>query len=689
MESPRRRWTRRLAKLAVLPLLLLAIWALWDWNWFRPLVERQATKALQRDVRVAEIDVQGWRAPTLSLGGIEIGNPAGFPRAGQFLTVERLHLQFDAAALFERRLALLRIHLERPRADLFAPQGSAPNWTFPAAPTTDGEAPALTIELGRLSIAEGSIHVLHPGLRSDFHARVFTVEREGVEEPELHIEAEGRYAEQPLTARFVGGSLLALREESNPYPVALDLANGPTRLSLEGTVLDPLKLGGARLALRLAGADMAALYPLIGVPLPPTAPYRIEGRLEFVPGTPGPTLRFGDFTGTVGSTDLSGSIAVKTGGPRLDIRGELRSKRVLLADLGGFVGAAPGEASAKGATPEQKAEHARQAASPRLLPDTPINLPKLRGADFDLRYAAKRIESDGAPFDDLDAHLRIVDGVLSLRPLNFGVGGGTIQSNLLLDGTADLARVEADADFQQVDFGRVLREAGDYRGAGRIDGRVSLRSRGNSVAELAAVGNGKLRLSMAGGDLSALLINLAGLDFGNALLSAMGIPSRAQLRCMVADLDLKDGMVGTDLLLLDTTEANVVGTGTVNLKSEQLDYRIQTEPKTFNIGSVAAPINIRGPLKNPSVRPDAKSLGLRGGAAVVLGIVGTPLASLLATVQLGTGKDADCDALLKAVRGEAAKLPRAATLPEAPAAEASTTPTTPTPPAVSPATPAQ
>ena len=70
----------------------------------------------------------------------------------------------------------------------------------------------------------------------------------------------------------------------------------------------------------------------------------------------------------------------------------------------------------------------------------------------------------------------------------------------------------------------------------------------------------------------------------------MGIPSRAKLRCMVADLDMKKGLVQTDTLLLDTTEANVVGDGTVNLASEQIDYRVRTQPKTVNIGSISAPI---------------------------------------------------------------------------------------------------
>lgn len=671
-------WTHERGALLLLGAALVALTLAWDWNWFRPMIERQASSALGRAVRVADFDVRGWREPRLVLSGIQIDNPEGFPREAGFGRLQRLEVSVDPAALWQRKLSLTAIHLEQPQFALFAPPGGAPNWIVVNSATASDAPPFLPLHLGRLSIADGLVRFEHPQFKSDFHARIETLPGENPDAPELHVRAAGTYAGQSLDARFVGGALLAMREPEHPYPVLLSVSHGTTRLHLQGTLLDPIHLGGANMNLRFEGADLSQLYPLTGVPLPPTAPYTLQGRLHYAQGKPGPVVHFKQFAGRVGSSDLSGDLAVQLGGPRLRISGAMRSKNVLLADLGGLVGATPGEPDVKGTTAAQKAEHARRQAHPRLLPDKPINLPKLRGADFDVRYAAQRVQSEKTPFDDIDAHLRIEDGVLSLRPLSFGVGGGGIAANLLLDGTQALARVEADADFRQVDFGRVLLEATQFRGAGRIDGRASLRAHGNTVADLLAAGNGKLRLSMVGGDMSALLINLAGLDFGNALLSAMGIPSRAKLRCMIADLDLKDGLVDTDTLLLDTNEANVVGKGTVNLKTEIVDYRIQTEPKTFNIGSVAAPINIRGPLKNPKVRPDAGSLARRGTVAAVLGIVGTPLAALAATVQLGTGKDADCASLVQAVRGEAAKLPRT---PELPPSSPPAAPPTPVKPA--------
>jgi uncharacterized protein involved in outer membrane biogenesis len=652
-------WTNELGGvLVVVAALVVLVW-MWDWNWFRPMIESQASTALGRAVRIGSFGVHGWRYPTIALEQVRIDNPPDFPRDSGFGRIERLEVTFDPRALLDRQLSLTAIHLERPQFALYGPPDAPANWVFPASPEADEpkKAPPLELRIGRLSITGGDVRFEAPQFKSDFRAIIETLPGDDADNPELHLRASGRYSGQPLFASFIGGALLSLRDASHPYPVILTVSNGATHLRLHGTLLDPIRLGGANLDLQFEGADLAALYPLTGVPLPPTAPYRIAGQFDFHQDERGPQFRFKRFTGTVGKSDLSGDLAVRTGGPRLKIEGDLRSRQVLFADLGGFVGSAPGEADTAGQTEAQKRERAKEEASPRVLPDTPVNLPKIRAADFDLRYAAGHIQAKDTPFDDLAAHLRIDDGVLTLQPVRFGVGGGSIAANLLLDGTQDRAHVKADADFRQVDFSKVM-GALEYRGSGKVDGRASLDARGNTVADLLGGGNGQLRLSMEGGDVSALLINLAGLDFGNALLSAMGIPSRAKLRCMVADLDLKKGLVQTDTLLLDTTEANVVGEGTVNLVDERIDYHVRTQPKTFNIGSISAPINISGTLKRPRVRPSARSLGLRGGATVALGIVATPLAALLATIQPGTGKDRDCDAMLRDVRSEAAKLPR-------------------------------
>ena len=151
---------------------------------------------------------------------------------------------------------------------------------------------------------------------------------------------------------------------------------------------------------------------------------------------------------------------------------------------------------------------------------------------------------------------------------------------------------------------------------------------------------------MTGGDLSAVLVDLSGLQFGNALISALG--------CRIARgavhghrFRFAPWLMDTRTMLLDTNEANVTGKGTINFRDESLNYQLRTEAKHFSIGSLPAPINITGHLKSPSIMPDPATMAARGAAAVGLGVLLTPLAALLPTIQLGLGEDNNCGALIR------------------------------------------
>lgn len=636
---------------AVIVVALIVLVVLWDWNWFKPLVEKQASSALGRPVTLQHFDIDlGWH-PKVIADGIAVANPPEFPEGSQLGSVQRLAVRVNPWVWFSNKLSLVEIEIERPVGDLGPGPSGKPNYFFEALQAKDDEPKSdkepLLVEIRRLIIRDGDIHIVEPGMKADFRLKIKTEERKDGGEPNLRVDAKGRYAGQPIDGYFVGGSVLALRDPAKPYPVELKLRNGDTSVSLVGTVLDPMALGGANLKLEFAGANLADLYPLTGVPLPPSPAYKLTGKFDYADDR----FRFRDFKGTYGQSDIAGDAAVlpASKGGRRQVNIDAHSDKVVWSDLAGLVGGTPGEEKAPTDTPENKAEREKKEKSGKLLPDTPISLPRIRAADLDVKYRVKRIESDITPVDTLEGHLVLQDGFIEVKPLKLGVGQGSILANLQLDGRKDVVHTVADIDFRKLDFSRIVEKMSVFKGAGTVGGNARLDARGNSVAAMLGNGDGELRLFMTGGDISALLVNLAGLDFGNVLVSALGLPSRAKLNCMVADLGLEKGQVRTRTLLADTTEANVVGKGDIDLKNENIDYQIRTEPKRLNIGSLAAPINIKGPLASPSIRPEIGNLAARGGAVALLATVLGPLAALVPTIQLGLGEDNDCVALLKSI----------------------------------------
>jgi AsmA family protein len=396
------------------------------------------------------------------------------------------------------------------------------------------------------------------------------------------------------------------------------------------------------LKLELAGTDMQLLLPLIGIAFPKTPSYQIKGDLDYADGR----IRFRNFTGQLGSSDVEGNIEVDPGQKRPVVTADVSSRQIDLADLGGFLGSEPGRMNTPNQTPEQHQAVARAEASPRLLPTTTISLPKLLAADVHLKYRGARIQGRNMPFDSVAADMDIVDGRILLHPVSIGVGQGQIA------GTVELAplngeqfHTKADIAVQRVDLGRMLKATNMVGGSGMIGGHAVLETIGNSTATMLANGNGSLQLTMAGGgDLSALLVALSGLQFGNALLSALGIPDRDRIECFVADFVLQRGELQTRALLLDTTSDITSGSGAINLRAETLNYQIKTEAKHFTIGALPAPISITGSFKDPGALPDISKLAVRGGVAAGLGVLFPP-AAILPTIQFGVGDDHRCEAL--------------------------------------------
>jgi uncharacterized protein involved in outer membrane biogenesis len=649
-RSKRRGGSIALKILAGLVLIILLLVIFWNWDWFIPVVDSQASAALGRKVTVQHLNVALGRTTTITATGIAIANPNGFNPAGdpeqKFATVDRLVIGVDVMAYIQHQvLSLTTIEVDHPAATVRQLPDGQNNYTlhFASSKSSSSSKPP---ELGDLIINDGSAAVIMPRYKTDFNLAIQTRQAPPDDKlftgGEIVVDAKGTYAAAPITGRFIGGALLSLRDPSIPYPVDLHIQNGTTTASLAGTIENPASFGGAHLKLTFAGQDMANLYQLTGVPIPATPPFSLTGSLDYSRTA----VRFDNFYGKVGSSDLEGSITEAAGNPRRQITANLASNRVDLTDLAGFLGATPGKTTTPGQTAATRAKVAAANASPSLLPTKPFDLPKIDIANVDLRYDGKHIINRDVPLDNIVVHLIIKNGRITVDPLNFGVGGGTVASDFDLDPEGDVLHTKANIDFRHLSLARLMAATHTFAGDGTVGGSAHLVTTGNSVATMLGRGDGGLQLFMQnGGNISALLVDLAGLQVGDAVLSALGVPNKTNVQCLVSDFVLTNGIVNTKALLLATPEANILGSGSVNLAAQTLDLHMHTDATHFSIGSLSTPINIGGTLKHPSVLPAAGPLAARAVPAVGLGVIFPPLA-LLPTIRLGLGdKNACADTL--------------------------------------------
>ena len=621
-----------LRRLWYVPPVLMIVWLVifWDWNWFKPLVEKQASTTLGRTVLIDDLDVRLSWHPDIVLSGITLANPDGFTTdAAPLAAIRRIAFRFGIRDLLDRRVRISSLDIDQPVATLAADVKGARNWQL-LLPASDPDAKPWEVQIAGLSIREGRYSLIDRALKADISGTVSTAAPGRSGESMILAKAQGLYNGESFKASFTGGSVLSLRSPENPYPVDLIAESGATRVGLKGTLLDPLQFAGARLRLVLQGPDISALADFTQLPLPKTPPYKLEGDLDYKARS----ILFNNFKGVMGESDLAGDVSVRLQKPRPLLEGTVRSKQVRLSDLSGLIGGDPNAPAADA-----------PGGDGRLIPATPINLPRLKAADVRLDFKGDHIIGDKLPFDRLAFKLTIDDAVMRVSPADLGIGEGALRFYVTLDPRGAQFSLDATAELRRVDVSRLMQKTG-YQGSGRIGGSAVLKGRGRSAAELLGNGDGELKLAMAGGDFSALLLDLSGLDFGNALLSAIGIGKRTEVRCLVGDFALAKGRLDTRSFVLDTGNTNLLLDGSANLRDETLDLRLRTQPKRANIARLKAPIHIRGTFADPSIRPDLLDLGVRAGAAVALGVLLTPLAAILPTLQLGPGEDRDCKALL-------------------------------------------
>ena len=395
---------RRLAWIGAPVLLILVLVAFWDWDWLIPVVQSRASAALGRPVTIEHLHVRLGRLTEISTGGVLIANPPDWKTTdAPFATVRTLTIQADAwGYLLGNGLVLPTIGIDGLK--VFAAETAEGLTNFQLSPAGDlGGSTA--IKIGDVRIADSDARVLLPRLKADFTMQIAT--RGEGNASSIVVDAKGTYAAQPITGHLVGGALLSLRDAGDPWPIELTVANGPTHLALNGTLSDPLAFRGANVRFRLDGPDMSQLERLAGFPIPKTPPYQIGGKLDLQGFQ---AIRFEDVQGRVGNSDIAGTIeehlnaAEGKRGSKPVVTMDLRSKRVDLADLSGFIGGTPGPPAA----------NAKPDANARFLPNTPISVPRLDWADIHLRYHGAHIEGRNMPLDDLTIALDVVGGDLDL-----------------------------------------------------------------------------------------------------------------------------------------------------------------------------------------------------------------------------------------------------------------------------------
>lgn len=667
-------WT--LASLLTVLAILVVVIATFDWNRVKPLLNEKVSEALHRPFAIngnlavhwrTEPEEGGWRAwvpwPHFIAEDLTLGNPEWL-KEPKMVGLERVEFRLAPLPLVLQQISIPRINLTKPTASLTRLADGRANWVFDFGPKDENAEPSKwQLDIGAIGFDQGNVSFDDQTLKTSMKVQIDPLGKPipfseivgkasaekvgGAQDYAFGLKAQGRYKGQPVSGTGKIGGLLALQDASQPFPLQADLRIADTHVVLGGTLTDPRNLGALDLRLRLSGASLGNLYPLTGVTLPDTPAYSTDGRLSAnLRAAPGATFNYQGFNGKIGDSDIHGDLAFVASQPRPRLSGNLVSNQLLFKDLAPLIGAdSNAEQKARGGASKQPVG--------KVLPVEAFRTERWRAMDADVTFAGKRIvHSAQLPFTDLSAHVMLEDGLLRLEPLRFGVAGGSLASNIRLDGRSVPLQGRAKLTARGFKLKQLFPTFAPMQTSfGELNGDADISGRGNSVAALLGTANGDLRMLINDGAISRSLMEIAGLNVGNYVVGKLFGDEDVKINCAAADVGIKDGLATTRLFIFDTENAIIYIDGTANFASEQLDLNITPESKGLRLFSLRSPLYVRGSFARPNAGVQALPLALRGAGMVALGVVAGPAAGLLALIAPSSGDDPNqCTPLLQQMK---------------------------------------
>ncbi|MGV3769470.1 MAG: AsmA family protein [Sphingobium phenoxybenzoativorans] len=605
--------------------------------------ERIVSSSLQRDVKVGG-DFQLYFDPVTVKFLAErftISNPKWASQPHLF-RADRIDTRISPFSLvFGDTKRIKWLELRNGAADLeWSRDGKTNTWTL-GDPNKKGE-PLDLPTVRRAIIAGTKLRYRDPRMAMNADIAFDTVRAQDTRfAHDIRFTGSGTMRDRPFTLR---GGLLSPNDTviGGKNQLVVEAKAGATVLEVNGTLAGATEIEGADLSLVTYGPNIRLLFDFLGVAIPDTRHYRFTSHLTKVGGE----WRFTHLKGRFGDSDLAGGMTISLPDNRLLLKADLATTTLDIIDVGPFIGYNPEKLEAQGGAGAIETVQGR----PRVLPDAPLRIEAIRAFDANVKYRVKQVRAKNFPISNIGLGLTLDHSLLTLSPLTFDMAGGFVSSDIEINARGAPVRTKYDIRLSPTPMGKLLGRWGveESGTTGVMKARVQMTGEGDSVRESLGTADGRIAVVLPAGTMWARNIQLSELDIGTFItkMFADKLKKPVEINCGLIAFTVRDGVAAADPILIDTKKNVIVGRGGFSFRNESLDMAVRADGKTISLFSGQSPIGIGGYFAKPGINPISPQLLARGGAGAGLSLVGTPIAGILAFVDIGDAKAAACGPVL-------------------------------------------
>ncbi|AMK25037.1 AsmA family protein [Sphingobium sp. TKS] len=533
------------------------------------------------------------------------------------------------------------LELRNAAADLeWSRDGKSNTWTF-GDPNRKGEPLNLPL-IRRALLAGTTLRYRDPRMQLATDIGFETVKAQDSRfASDVRFSGTGTMRQRPFTLR---GGLLSPNETvmGGKNSLALHAEAGATILEVSGTLPGATEIKGADLRLITHGPNLARLFDFLGVAIPETRDYRLTSALT----RQGGEWRFTHLKGRFGDSDLAGRLTVSLPNNRLLLKAALTTQTLDILDIGPFIGYDPQKLEAQGAD----GAISTVGGTPRILPDAPLRVEALRNFDARLQYDVRRIRAEHVPISNIGLTLALDHSLLKLSPLTFDMSGGHLSSDISINARGQPVRTTYDIRLSPTPMGKLLARWGveESGTTGMIKARVQMTGLGDTLHDSLSTSDGRIAVILPAGSMWTRNIQLSELDIGTFITKMFSgkLKKPVQINCGLIAFTVRNGVAAADPIIIDTEKNVLLGRGGFSFRNESLDLSFRADGKKFSLFSGQSPVSLDGTFVKPHIDVISPELIARGGAAAALGVAASPLAAVLAFVDIGDAKSAACGPVL-------------------------------------------
>lgn len=423
------------------------------------------------------------------------------------------------------------------------------------------------------------------------------------------------------------GSLENQKDQTRLKAIRLHI--GEVSAGVDGVVMAD---SSYQLSVEISGPNGSKLSPLTLIDMPAKS---FSGS-ALLAGNP-TSLTIDQARAVVGESNATGRIEFKFGDP-LRISGDIHSPHL---DLTGFIEEKTSEESAP-KDPNRK----------YVFDDSGLFDLTPYGLVVEAELKIDKLLMHGNQLSEIDLGLVMEDEYLSISPFTFrGSANGLFEGNVTMDGRQGATELVLDVVGKNQVMAPWPAEGQDPSTLPRGEFSATLRGQGNTEREMVSSLDGKIRIEVGEGQLAPTAFDFLLNDFMMELTSALDPTAEQQkythLECAVAAADIESGLVNLKPLVVNAQKVTIISSGTLDLKTEKLDFSFNSKQKKglgISASDLVNPfIKVGGRLVAPMIELDPAGTVVKGGLAVAT--VGLSIVAKSMSDRFLSSKDPCGDAL--------------------------------------------